>query len=138
MAKHKKTNGKNSHRVSRFNPKVRKEVTNSELKTLEKTKGADSYFLNGEKHRIEGELKQAVLCYKKALQIDPEYQDSLFFMGFCYLPKVEETSDVSLKPDEVAQIKKAVSAFEQLIAIREKNDSICWEDYPIYYYLGQA
>jgi tetratricopeptide (TPR) repeat protein len=137
MTKHKKT-GKNSQRLSRFDPEARKEVTDSELKILEKDKTADFYFLNGEKHRIKGESKQAISCYRKALHIDPEHEDSLFFMGYCCLRALTEEMDRGSEPDKASKAREAVWAFETLIAIRQEKASICWDDYTVYYYLGTA
>ena len=137
MAKHRKP-AKTSHRLSRFDPSARKGVADSELITLEKVKNADFFFLKGEKHRIGGELEDAISCYGKALDAEPEHQGSLFFMGYCYLLRMKEDTDANLETSRVSKLKEAVSAFEKLIAVREEKGNICWDDYTVYYYLGTA
>lgn len=137
MAKPKRSS-KNSDRLSRFDPKARKKVTDSELKALEKSKNANFYFLKGEKHRIGGELKKATSCYKKALDADPEHEDSLFFMGYCCLLRIKEDTDANLETNKASKAKEAALALEKLIAVREKKSSILWDDYIVYDCLGRA
>jgi len=138
MAEHQEARSKNSQDLSQFDPKARKEITDSELKAIEKTRSADFYFLKGEKYRIRGKSKQAISCYKKVLHMDREHQDAIFFMGFCYLPKTAKATDHNLKPNKTARAKEAMLAFERLIALRERENSICWDDYVVYHNLGVA
>ena len=68
-----------------------------------------------------GELKQVISHYERALPIDPEHQDSLFFRGYCYLPKAEQGRDDDLELDKTARVKEAVSAFQKLICRLNQN-----------------
>ena len=52
MAEHEEPKSKNSHGLLRFDPKVQKEVTDSEFKTLKKSENANFYFLKGEKYTL--------------------------------------------------------------------------------------
>src|SRR3989304_3455685 len=85
MAEENKALVKSSIVLARFDPKARKELVVRGLIALAEVRDADFYFFKGEEHRIEGELRQALDNYEKALRIDPKHVDSLFWMGYYYL-----------------------------------------------------
>jgi len=135
MAEHEKSLVKRSNALTRFDPKARKELVVRALNALTEVKDADFYFFKGEEHRGQGQLKKAIGNYEKALQIDPEHEDSLFFIGICYMPSVKGRRDDDIDLDHPTRHKKAVTAFQKLIEIREKKDRIWWY-YIMYYNLG--
>ncbi len=137
MAKHEKSIVKGSNALTRFDPKGRKELVVRALNALTEVKDADFYFFKGEEHRGQGQLKMAIGNYEKALQIDPEHEDSLFWMGWCYEPTAEGRTGDDIELDSTIRHEKAAAAYQKLIAIKEKKDSIWWwGDYVMYYNLG--
>jgi len=131
---------KSSTALARFNPKARKELVVRGLNALSKVRDADFYFFKGEEHRMQGELNEAISCYGKALQIDPEHEDSLFWMGYCCMLDAEEKERIGDNPelDNTISTRRAASAFQKLIDVRKKKDSIGWSSYATYYNLGLA
>ena len=139
MAEHEKSLVKSSRALTRFDPKARKELVVRALSALTEVKDANFYFFKGEEHRMRDELKLAISYYEKALDIEPEHEDSLFWMGWCYAPEVKEKRDDDIDLDHPTRHKKTAAAFQKLIEIREKKDSIWWwGDYVMYYNLGGA
>jgi tetratricopeptide (TPR) repeat protein len=142
MAEQEKSLVKSSHPLTRYDPKARKELVVRGLNALSEVKDADFYFFKGEEHRMRGELKLAISYYEKALQIDSEHEDSLFWMGWCYSKAISRTVDPKeykiLKTLDAELAKRAAVAFQKLIAIREKKDSIWWGNCAAYYNLGMA
>lgn len=127
---------KNSSSLTRYDPKARKELVVRGLNALAKIMDADYYFFKGEEHRINGELKQAIEYYEKALQINPEHEDSLFWMGYSYMPCVEERAGDDLEFENTIRNESAALAFQKLIDVRKKNNSIGWSSFVVYYNLG--
>jgi superkiller protein 3 len=139
MAEHNKSLVKSPHHLARFDPKARKELVVRGLNALSEVIDADFYFFKGEEHRVQGELKLAISYYEKALEIDPEHEDSLFWTGYCYSPeKAGEDAADDIQLDNTIRNERAGAAFQKLIAIREKKDSIGWGDYVVYYNLGNT
>ena len=124
--------------IAKIEPGARKELINRGLRDLADAHDADSYFFKGEDSRLRGEYGEAISNYEKALQIDPEHENSLFWMGYCYLLEGEEVIGDDLDLDNTIRNERAVSVFQKLIAILEKKDRILWEDYITYYNLGLA
>jgi len=139
MAKHEKSLVKISYALARFDPKARKELVVRGLTALSEVRDANFYFFKGEEHRMRDEEKQAISYYEKALQIDPEHENSLFWMGYCYSPKAEERAGDNLELDDTTRNNRAKSAFQKLVDMRQKRDSVWWGgDCVIYYNLGVA
>jgi len=137
MAEYETSIIKRSGALTRFDPKARKELVVRGLNALSEVRDADFYFFKGEEHRIRGELKMAISYYEKALQINGEHEDSLFLMGSCYVPCIKGRKDDDIDLDHLTRNEKAAAAFQKLIEIREKKDSIWWwGDYAMYYNLG--
>jgi superkiller protein 3 len=138
MAEHEKSLVKSSSALTRFDPKSRKELVVRALNALTEFKDADFYFFKGEEHRMQGELKLAISYYEKALQIDSEHEDSLFWMGWCYLPERKNPTDDDIELDHTVRHEKSASAFQKLVAVLEKKGSIGWGNYAVYHNLGIA
>lgn len=138
MPEHDKSLVKSSTALARFDPKARKELVVRGLNALTEVRDADFYFFKGEEHRMGGELNQAIAYYEKALQIDPEHEDSLFWMGYSYSPDVEECVGDDIEIDNTIRNERAALAFQKLVDVRKKKDSIGWSSYVAYYNLGLA
>jgi len=135
MPEHDKSLVKSSTALARFDPKARKELVVRGLNALSEVRDADFYFFKGEEHRMREELNIAISYYEKALQIDPEHEDSLFWMGYCYLPK--RVGD-NIELNNTIRNERAASAFQKLIDVRKKKDSIKWSSSVVYWTLGIA
>jgi len=86
---------------------------------------------------MRDELRLAISYYEKALQIEPEHEDSLFWMGWCYAPEVDVVRNDNTDLDHRTRHKKAAAAFQKLVAILEKKDNIWWGgNYAAYYNLS--
>ncbi len=138
MAEHEKSLVKSSNALTRFDPKARKELVVRALNAITEVKDADFYFFKGEEHRMQGQLKKAIKNYEKALQINSEHEDSLFWMGFCYAPDAEGRTADDIELDNTIRHERSGAAFQKLIKIREKKDSIWWDSYVVYYNLSLA
>ena len=137
MAEQDKSLVKSSHPLTRFDPKARKELVVRGLNALSEVKDAGFYFFKGEEHRMRGELKLAISYYEKALQIDSEHEDSLCWMGLSYLSLVEQRSVDDVELDKTIRNERAAAAFQKLISICKKKDSVGWGPVP-YLNLGHA
>lgn len=138
MAEQEKSLVKSSHPLARFDPKARKELVVRGLNALSEVVDADFYFYKGEGHRIRDELKLAISYYEKALEIDPEHEDSLFWTGWCYTSDAEDMTADDIELDNTIRNERAVVAYQKLIEILEKKDSIWWGNYVVYLNLGIA
>lgn len=85
MAEHDKVLVKSFYALAQFDPKAQKELVVRGLTALTEVRDTDFYFFKGEEYRIRGELNIAISYYEKALQIDPEHENSLFWIGYCWL-----------------------------------------------------
>ncbi|HUS48738.1 MAG TPA: tetratricopeptide repeat protein [Candidatus Paceibacterota bacterium] len=75
---------KNSYGLALFKPNTRKELVIRGLNALAEDRDADYYFFKGEEYRIKGEYSKAISYYEKALQIDSDHVDALFYLGLAY------------------------------------------------------
>ena len=137
MAENKKPLVKRPSALTQFDPKAPRELVVRGLNALTVI-DANFYFSKAEEHKIRGELQQAISYYEKALQIDPEHEDSLFWMGYCYSPKVKKRTGDDLELADAIRNERAASAFQKLIDVRKKKDSIEWSSYVVYYNIGVA
>ncbi|TET20816.1 MAG: hypothetical protein E3J78_04500 [Candidatus Cloacimonadota bacterium] len=107
--------------LTRFDPNAGYELVIRGLDALSEANDADFYFKKGEEHRLKSELSMAISYYEKALKINPEHEDSLFYMGFCYLGGSDEIThepiDDDIDLDENTRNKKAEFAYKKLISI---------------------
>ncbi len=98
---------------------------------------AQSYFLQAEQYRKRNLVPQAVECYELALSIDPGHEDSLFHLGFCYLPESQAGADqLGLSYQDMNT--KAAACFKALLELRERKGTITRESYAAYFNLGLA
>ena len=84
MTENKKLIIKNLYDLTLFNTNSQKELVIRGLNAVTEVRDADFYFFKGEEHRTKGELSEAISYYKKALQIDREYKNALFYLGIVY------------------------------------------------------
>lgn len=96
----------------------------------------EKYFFNGEAHRLQGKLEQAISYYEKALQIDPEHDDTLFRTGCCYLKLGQLEGDCF--NENTFRFEKAASVFHRIIVVQERRGSVSRDSYDIYHNLGEA
>ena len=136
MGEREKSLVETSYALARFDPKARKELVVRGLNALTEIKDADFYFLKGEEFRMQGELKRAIECYERSLEINHEHEDSLFWMGYCYMPVVVERRRDDLELDNNIRNERATSAFQKLIDLRKRKDSTGWSSFVVYYNLG--
>ena len=61
------------------------------------------------RHRSKGHLDQAVVAYAQALQLRPNHEDSLYYLGNCYL--------------EQGAFDRAQEAYRRLIAVNPQGSS---------------
>jgi tetratricopeptide (TPR) repeat protein len=61
------------------------------------------------RHRSAGQLDQAVVAYAQALQLRPNHEDSLYYLGNCYL--------------EQGAFDRAQEAYRRLIAVNPQGSS---------------
>lgn len=137
MTEQKKPLVKMPYSLQKFDPKARKELVVRGLNALSEVMDADFYFFKGEEHRLHDEHKLAVSYYEKALQIDPEHEHSLFWMGYCYLDEEKYFAD-EIELSKTDRYERAHSSFQKLIDIHEKKDQIWWGDSAAYNNLGIA
>jgi len=125
--------------IAQFEQSARKELIVRGLMEVADVHDADFYFFKGEDFRLRGKYRDAIANYNKAIYIDPEHEHSLFWMGYCYYSHyIEEEVVDDLKIDKTTRYERVISAYQKLVAVREKKDEIVWDDYPIYYNLGLA
>lgn len=84
MTENKKLIIKNLYDLNLFNTNSQKELVIRGLNAVKEVRDAVFYFFKGEEHRTKGELSEAISYYKKALQIDREYKNALFYLGIVY------------------------------------------------------
>jgi len=119
MAEHDKSLARSPHYLTRFDPKARKELVVRGLLALSELRDAGFYFLKGEEQRMRGNLDMAISYYEKALEIDPEHEDSLFARGWCY----------AFHQQQYGEYKKAIADFSKVIDMNPRHASA-------YYYRG--
>lgn len=137
MTEQKKSLVKMPYALQKFDPKARKELVVRGLNALSEVMDAEFYFFKGEEHRLHDEYKLAISYYERALQIDPEHEESLFWVAYCYVDKKEGIGN-DLELSETDMAKKAFSSLQKLIGILEKKDHIWWGDSAVYNNLGCA
>jgi tetratricopeptide (TPR) repeat protein len=115
--------------LKQFDASISHELVVRALDKLADLRDASFYFKKGEEHRLRNEISLAISYYERALKIDKEHTDSLFFLGWCYLGGSDETTgediidDVQISDDE--REKRACYAYKRLIDIlrRESENS---------------
>ena len=101
MTKKSKAIVKSSVDITRFSPKVRKELIIRGLTALDEVRDADFYFFKGEEHSIKGEFRQAIESFEKAIELDPEIAEYYSSLG-------KAQYDLMLYEEAVESHKKAV------------------------------
>lgn len=51
------------------------------------SKGDEKYFAAGNDYMIEGEYDNAIICFQKAVKLNPDYKDAYYNMGISYNSK---------------------------------------------------
>ena len=108
------------------------------LNALAEVKDADYYFFKAEEKRESGNTLQAVALYERALTIDAQHEDALFFMGYCLLPEVEgrELDNIDWSLEE--RYRRACDVYKQLVDLRIRRDALTRDDYITFCNLGLA
>jgi tetratricopeptide (TPR) repeat protein len=93
------------------------------LNEIEEMHDAEYYYNKGEESHKNKKYNEALCWYRKALQIDPNHENALFFSGVCYLPSNCHFgfSTELYGIDESVCSKRAVKCLETLIEIRKKT-----------------
>ncbi|MCK4241178.1 MAG: tetratricopeptide repeat protein [Candidatus Atribacteria bacterium] len=117
MNENKKLIIKNSYDLAQFKPNTRKELVIRGLNALTEVRDADFYFFKGEERRIKGELNEAISYYKKALQMDSEHIDALFYLGFAYYKRSLDTAETINKARTIRVPVHMVETVNKLIKV---------------------
>jgi tetratricopeptide (TPR) repeat protein len=105
--------------IALYEKPVCNELIRRGLDNLEK-RDAEYWFTRGEEHRKLGDLKNAIECYEKALEIDSKHGSSLFWEGFCLLHHICECFKDDPQKEHPDCAKKAADVYERLLGLHEE------------------
>lgn len=108
------------------------------LNELADVKDADYYFFKGEGCREEGDTRRAVEFYERALTLNADYEEALFFLGYCFLPDVEDRCQDTITLPVAERYARAERVFQRLIDLRTERHVLTREDYITFCNLGLA
>ncbi len=114
--------------LKQFDASISHELVLRALNKLEDMQDAGFYFQKAEEHRLKCKYALAISYYEKSLKINPDYEDALFFLGWCYLGNTHKATGAFLTDDialpEYERNKRAALAYKRLIKIlRETSEA---------------
>lgn len=126
--------------LTAFDPSKPNDLIERGLNELDEAPDADYCFEKGQEARENREYNRAIGWYEKALKADPEHEDSLFWMGYCYLPFNNRigTENEILGLDQEACSKRAVDCYLRLIELKKRSGKLSGGDSASFNNLGVA
>ncbi len=121
--------------MANFDLSGRKELVLRGLGALAGIKDADFYFAEAESHKLRGDMLSAIANYQKALELNPEHEEALFWLAYCYTPDVTARNP---EMDNTACWEKAAALFEKLAMIKDRKRDRSGAVYAVFHNLGQA
>lgn len=95
-------------------PKIVKEIIREATKVIHKTKKvifptAEDWFQYGEKAEKQNKIDKAIRCYKKAIELKPDFYKALYNIGHIFLLKV-------------FNYEEAIKYFKEVIKLRQNDN----------------
>jgi tetratricopeptide (TPR) repeat protein len=114
--------------LKQFDASISHELVIRALDKLADLRDASFYFQKGEEHRLRNEISLAISYYERALKIDPEHEQSLFYTALCYIGCSDQTTGASIDDDvglkEEERLNRSLFLSRRLIALKKGNHEI--------------